>query len=148
MLGVYVENTKRMTDTTTTLQAVIDQPLAADLNPIKDFLFSNPSEPLIAIGSGGAETAGEFAALLYGARGGVATSVSPYTLNSFSDAALKTAKVLLISKGGHNNDIVFATRRALEVNPESPKNPGRIDKRKPMWVPFMAALRKQGALCL
>ena len=107
-----------MTDIKTTLQAVIDQTLAADLNPIKNFLFSNPSEPLIATGSGGAETAGEFAALLYGARGGVATSVSPYTLNSYSDAALKTAKVLLISKGGHNNDIVFATRRALEVNPE------------------------------
>ena len=107
-----------MTDIKTTLQDVIDQTLAADLNPIKNFLFSNPSEPLIATGSGGAETAGEFAALLYGARGGVATSVSPYTLNSYSDAALKTAKILLISKGGHNNDIVFATRRALEVNPE------------------------------
>lgn len=107
-----------MTDIKTTLQAVIDQTLAADLNPIKNFLFSNPSEPLIATGSGGAETAGEFAVLLYGARGGVATSVSPYTLNSVGDAALKTAKVLLISKGGHNNDIVFATRRALEVNPE------------------------------
>ena len=51
-----------MTDTTTTLQAVIGQTLAADLNPIRDFLFSNPSEPLIATGSGGAETAGEFAA--------------------------------------------------------------------------------------
>ena len=106
-----------MTDTQTTLQAVIGQTLAADLNPIRDFLFSNPSEPLIATGSGGAETAGEFAALLYGARGGVATSVSPYTLNSFSDSALKTSKVLLISKGGHNNDIVFATKRAVEVNP-------------------------------
>lgn len=106
-----------MTDTKTTLQAVIDQTIAADLAPIRNFFFSNPSEPLIATGSGGAESAGEFAALLYGARGGVATSVSPYTLNSYSDIALKTAKVLLISKGGHNNDIVFATRRALEVNP-------------------------------
>ncbi len=106
-----------MTDTKTTLQAVISQTIAADLNPIRNFLFSNPSEPLIATGSGGAETAGEFAALLYGARGGVATSVSPYTLNSYSDEALKIAKVLLVSKGGHNNDIVFATKRALEVNP-------------------------------
>ena len=106
-----------MTDTRTTLQAVIDQTIAADLNPIKNFLDPNPSEPLIATGSGGAETAGEFAALLYGARGGVATSVSPYTLNSFSDNTLKTAKLLLISKGGHNNDIVFVTRRALDVNP-------------------------------
>ena len=107
-----------MTDIKQTLQAVIDQTLSADLNPIREFLLNNPGEPLIATGSGGAETAGEFAALLYGARGGVATSVSPYTLNSLSDAALRTAKVLLISKGGHNNDIVFATRRALEVNPE------------------------------
>ena len=106
-----------MTDIKQTLQAVIDQTLSADLNPIKDFLITNPGEPLIATGSGGAETAGDFAALLYGARGGVATSVSPYTLNSYSDATLKTAKILLISKGGHNNDIVFATRRALEVNP-------------------------------
>ena len=107
-----------MIDTKTTLKSVIDQTFAADLNPIRSFLLSNPSEPLIATGSGGAETAGEFAALLYGARGGVATSVTPYTLNSYSDAALKTAKILLVSKGGHNNDIVFATRRALEVNPE------------------------------
>jgi len=106
-----------MSDTKTTLLAVIDQTFSANLDPIKDFLFSNPSEPLIATGSGGAETAGEFAALLYGARGGVATSVSPYTFNSFSDTALKTAKILLVSKGGHNNDIVFATRRALSVNP-------------------------------
>ena len=60
-----------MTDTQTTLQAVIDQTLAADLNPIREFLFSNPSEPLVATGSGGAETSGDFAALLYGARGGV-----------------------------------------------------------------------------
>ena len=106
-----------MTDTKTTLQAVIDQTIAADLNPIRNFLFSNPSEPLIATGSGGAETAGEFAALLYGARGGVATSVTPYTFNSYSDEAIKTAKILLVSKGGHNNDIVFATKRALSVNP-------------------------------
>lgn len=107
-----------MTDIKQTLQAAIDQTLSANLDPIRDFLFTNPGEPLIATGSGGAETVGDFAALLYGARGGVATSVSPYTLHSFSDAALKSAKILLISKGGHNNDIVFATRRALKVNPE------------------------------
>ncbi|MBR5736911.1 MAG: hypothetical protein IKX60_09005 [Bacteroidales bacterium] len=106
-----------MTDTRTTLQAVIDQTVSADLNPLRNFLFSNPSEPLIATGSGGAETSGEFAALLYGACGGVATSVTPYTFNSYSDEALKTAKILLVSKGGHNNDIVFATKRALAVNP-------------------------------
>ena len=102
-----------------TLQPLLPQIDSADLSSLRAFLFNNPSEPLIATGSGGAETAGEFAALLYGARGGVATSVSPYTFNSYSDAALKTAKVLLVSKGGHNNDIVFATKRALEINPEN-----------------------------
>ena len=107
-----------MIDTKSILKAVIDQTLSADLTPVRDFLFTNPSQPLIATGSGGAETAGDFAALLYGARGGVATSVSPYTLNSYSDAALRTAKLLLISNGGHNNDIVFATKRALAVNQE------------------------------
>ena len=35
---------------------------------------------------------------------------------------------------------------ATGVNPESPKNPGRIDKRKPIWVPFMAELKKRGPL--
>ena len=103
-----------------TLKAVIDQTISADLKPIREFFFNNPSQPLICTGSGGCESAGDFAALLYGARGGVATSVTPYTFNSYSDAALKTAKILLISKCGHNNDIVFATRRALAVNPETP----------------------------
>ena len=37
---------------------------------------------------------------------------------------------------------------AAGVNPESPGNPGRIDKRKPIWVPFMATLKKQGPLSL
>jgi hypothetical protein len=58
----------------------------------------------------------DFAALLYGARGGVAATVTPYTLNSYCDEALKTAKLLLVSKGGHNNDIAFAAKRGLAVN--------------------------------
>ena len=106
-----------MKDTKNTIAAVLDQVSAADLTPIREFLLGNPSEPLVAIGSGGAAAAADLLALLYGARGGVSTAVTPYTLNSFSDAALKTGKVVLLSKGGHNNDVVFATSRALEVNP-------------------------------
>lgn len=37
---------------------------------------------------------------------------------------------------------------AAGFNPESPKNPGRIDKRKPIWVPFAADLKKAGPLTL
>ena len=197
-----------MTDTKQDGPGILSQAQAADLSALRSFLTTSPSEPLVATGSGGSESASDFAALLYGARGGMALAVSPYTLNSFSDNALRTGKVLLISKGGHNNDIVFATKRALAVNPDgtaalnfsdgdrnearklfikagsdksftipmprthegfvstgpafsyfsicpvygldptSPKNPGRIDKRVPMWVPFMAEMKKNGPLSI
>ena len=100
------------------LSGIVPQVGAADVTALRRFLLSNSSQPLVATGSGGCESAGDFLALLYGARGGVATAVTPYTLNSLSNAALRTAKVVLLSKGGHNGDIVAATRRALEVNPE------------------------------
>lgn len=108
-----------MIDTRLNLREVISQAEAADLTALRSFLFSNPEKPLVATGSGGAESVADFAALLYGARGGVGTAVSPYTLNSYSDKALKTSKVLLISAGGHNNDIAFAARRCLEVTPDT-----------------------------
>ena len=91
----------------------------ADVTALRQFLLDNPDTPLVATGSGGAETVADFAALLYGARGGVATAASPYTIHSFSDKALAASKVLLVSAGGHNNDIVFAAKRALEVNPDA-----------------------------
>ena len=99
------------------LDSLLKQAMEADITGLQQFLSTNPGQPLVATGSGGAETVADFAALLYGARGGMATAVSPYTLNSYSDEALKTAKLLLVSKGGHNNDIVFAAKRGLSVNP-------------------------------
>jgi hypothetical protein len=95
---------------------IMTQAAAADVAPLRRFFFSNPEKPLMATGSGGAETVADFVTLLYGARGGVGTSVSPYTMNSISDEALKTSKLLLVSAGGHNNDIVFTAKRGLAVN--------------------------------
>ena len=100
------------------LKDVLGQAGTADVTPLRQFLTSSPGQSLLATGSGGAETVADFAALLYGARGGVATAVSPYTLNSYSDETLKTSKLLLVSKGGHNDDIVFAAKRGLAVNPD------------------------------
>ena len=107
-----------MQDSPINIKDILSQAASADITPLRQFLLSDPTRPLVATGSGGAETVADFAALLYGARGGVATAVSPYTLNSFSDEALRTSKILLVSKGGHNNDIVFAAKRGLSVNPE------------------------------
>ena len=99
------------------LESLLSQAAAADIAPLRSFLLADSSRPLVATGSGGAESVADFAALLYGARGGFASAVPPYTLNSYSDEALRTAKLLLVSKGGHNNDIVFAAKRGLSVNP-------------------------------
>lgn len=107
-----------MKDFSIDLPGIMARAAEADVSPLRQFLFDNPAQPLVATGSGGAESVADFAALLYGARGGIATAVSPYTLNSFSDAALRTSKLLLVSAGGHNNDIAFAARRGLAVNPE------------------------------
>ena len=107
-----------MTDLRTPIALTLQAAGMADVSSLRSFLTSNPSQPLVSTGSGGAESAADFAALLYGARGGVATAMSPYTMNSLSEEALKTSKVLLVSAGGHNNDIAFAARRALDVNPE------------------------------
>lgn len=97
--------------------SLLAQAAQADIAPLRSFLLSDPSRPLVATGSGGAASVADFAALLYGARGGVASVVTPYTMNSYSDEALKSSKLLLVSKGGHNNDIVFAAKRGLSVNP-------------------------------
>ena len=100
------------------LDALLKQAMEADVSALRQFFTTNPGQPLVATGSSGAEPVADFAALLYGANGGLATAVSPYTLNAYSDEALKTAKLLLVSKGGHNNDIVFAAKRGLAVNPD------------------------------
>lgn len=105
-----------MNNSSETLAGIVSQVGTADVTALRQYLFTNPSQPLVATGSGGCESAGDFLALLYGARGGMAQAVTPYTLNSFNDNALRTAKVVLFSSGGHNADIIAATRRSLEVN--------------------------------
>ncbi len=115
---IYKNNQTAMNNSSETLAGIVSQVGTADVTALRKFLFSNPSQPLVATGSGGCESVGDFLALLYGARGGMAQAVTPYTLNSFNDNALRTAKVVLLSSGGHNNDIIAATRRSLEVNPD------------------------------
>ena len=105
-----------MSNTSFNLQSILSGAAKADINPLRSFLMESPEKPLIAAGSGAAECVADFAALLYGAGGGVSAAVSPYTLNSYSDSALKTSKVLLVSTSGHNNDIVFAAKRVLAVS--------------------------------
>ena len=66
-----------MQDIRISLRDIMSQASEADVTPLRNFLFSNPEKPLVTTDSGGAESVADFAALLYGARGGVGTAVSP-----------------------------------------------------------------------
>ena len=66
-----------MNENTHSSDGILDQVMAADLSRLRRFLLTDPTTPLIATGSGGSESAARFAALLYGACGGVARPSHP-----------------------------------------------------------------------
>ena len=47
-----------------------------------------------------------------------------------------------------SSDCFFDLCGVTGTNWVSPKNPGKIDKRQPMWVPFMAEMKRIGPLTL
>lgn len=88
-----------------------------DVRELRKFFREKPEMPMLFIGSGGQQ--GDYAALLYGINGGIGKAITPYTFPSISDNALKHSRVLLMSKGGRNDDIMYASRRAVEANAEN-----------------------------
>lgn len=86
-----------------------------DIKGLRKFFREKPEMPMLFIGSGGQQ--GCLPALLYSMNGGIGKGITPYTFPSISDNALKHTRVLLMSKGGRNDDIVYASRRAVDINP-------------------------------
>ena len=137
-----------MTDTKQVLPGILSQAQAADLSAIRSFLTTNPSEPLVATGYGGSESASDFAAL------------------NFSDGDRNEARKLFIKAGSDKSFTIpmprthegfvstgpafsyFSICPVYGLDPTSPKNPGRIDKRVPMWVPFIAEMKKNRPLSI
>ena len=90
----------------------------ADVESLRQFLFDDPERPLIAMGHGGSHSSAAYAALLYGTNCGLGRAMTPYQANSLSDATLKNAKQLLVSKSVKNQDAVYIAKRMNAVNPE------------------------------
>ena len=88
-----------------------------DISPLHDFLFNSPDKPLLVIGNGGMHD--YFSVLLYEMNGGIAKAITPLELASMSDNAIKSSKCLLLSAGGENMDIKYASSRLLKINPEN-----------------------------
>lgn len=99
------------------IKNILSQAEKHNTDALRSFLTTNPEKPLIAVGSGGMVGVAQFVSLLYGAMSGLGRAMTPLEMNSLSDETLSRVKILLLSKGGHNNDIEFAAKRCLAVNP-------------------------------
>ena len=96
----------------------LEQAQQTDVEPLRQFLLTDPERPLITMGHGGSHSSASYAALLYGTNCGLGKVVTPYQCNSLSDATLRNSKLLLISKSLMNQDAVYIADRMADVNPE------------------------------
>lgn len=90
---------------------------AQDIKGLHDFLFQDPGKPMIFIGNGG--MLDHFASHLYEMKKGIARCITPLELASMSDYAIRGCRCLLMSAGGGNMDIKYATSLLLKINPEN-----------------------------
>ena len=107
-----------MSELLTDVRKYIELAEQADVEPLRQFLFNDPERPLIAMGHGGSHSSSAYAALLYGTNYGLGRAITPYQANSLSDATLKSAKLLLVSKSLKNQDAVYIAKRMNTVNPD------------------------------
>lgn len=81
-------------------------------------LKSNLTTPVIVVGSGGSLSACYLAVSLLQKLGVTAKAVTPLELH-YSKNTLRHNRILFISAGGRNNDILFAFKTAVEESPVS-----------------------------
>ena len=89
-----------------------------DVERLRRFLVENSNIPLYCFSSGGASSALEYAALLYECNQGMAKALTPLMMASISDAALKRAKILIVTGDGNGCDEKYTSKRAAQVNPQ------------------------------
>ena len=107
-----------MSQLLTDTRKYIEQAEQTDVESLRQFFFTDPEMPLIAMGHGGSHPSAAYAALLYGTNCGLGRALTPYQANSLSDKTLQTAKMLLISKSLMNQDAVYISQRMARTNPQ------------------------------
>lgn len=88
--------------------------LNQSVSELSNFVGAAYSLPLITVGSGGSQTAAQFATLLHQETGGFAKSVTPYEARGIS---LRHANVLIFTASGGNPDILNTFRSAVTAEP-------------------------------
>ena len=89
----------------------------ADTSRFTEWLLSDVTRPLICLGNGGKHTT--YPSLLYQMMSSIAKSVTPLEFATMSPEAIKNSKVLILSNGGANLDIRYATQRAAKYNKDN-----------------------------
>ena len=75
-----------------------------DIRQLRDFFMDDSQKPLYCLASGGSYSAVDYAALLYEANQGMAKALTPLSLSSVSDDALKASKILFTTSEGRGHD--------------------------------------------
>ena len=88
-----------------------------DVSGLREFLMEKPEMPMLFVGSGGQN--GSYIAMLYGMNKGVGMALTPLQFASLSDETVKNSRILLLSQGGKNKDIKYASERAVKLNPDN-----------------------------
>lgn len=90
-----------------------------DIKPLRDFFIEDAQKTLYCFASGGSYSSVDYAALLYEANQGMAKALTPLSLSSVSDAALKSSKILFTTSEGRGHDEKYVAKRATKANPEN-----------------------------
>ena len=88
----------------------------ADVSRFRNWLLTDRKRPLITIGNGGKHTT--YPVLLYQMMASIGKAATPLEFATMSPEAIKNSKVLILSNGGANIDIKYATKRAAKYNKE------------------------------
>lgn len=89
-----------------------------DVERLRKFLLESANIPLYCFSSGGSSATNDYLALLYETNIGMAKSLTPLAMTNISDEALKSAKIIITSGGGHGVDEKYTVNRAASVNPK------------------------------
>ena len=105
-------------DSLTRIPEALEWAEKQDVERLRRFFIENSNIPLYCFSSGGASSALEYAALLYETNQGMAKALTPLMMASISDAALKRAKILIVTGDGNGWDEKYTSKRAATVNPD------------------------------
>ena len=89
-----------------------------NVDRLRRFFIENANIPLYCFSSGGASSALEYASLLYETNQGMSKALTPLTMASISDEALKRSKILIVTGDGDGCDEKYTSKRASLVNPQ------------------------------